>query len=147
VGATKLKGARRWPYNEPWVHRRTRGLNVPRATARVRILLFIVIKCLFIFQNFYSSPSLLPPSGEIFHEVIVPLVSDKAFFQTLTDSLASISAHLTAVHSNFVQTMHALAHTIGDSARPSSSTSSFRTHSHSHLRWMYMPFVGSKVTF
>lgn len=64
-------------------------------------------------------------------ELIIPLLSDTAFFQLLSTTLQSLSAHLLIVRSDFVTTLHTLSRDISLSARPVSSSSSFRPHSSS----------------
>jgi hypothetical protein len=62
-------------------------------------------------------------------EALIPLISDTAFYQLLLDALQSLSSHLSTVHSNFLNTLEGLSRNIASSARPVSSTSSFRPHS------------------
>ena len=57
---------------------------------------------------------------------MVPLVHDTDFFTLLSGTLESISEHMTALHSEFVNTLQALSMTIGDSAHPASVSASFR---------------------
>lgn len=57
------------------------------------------------------------------NELVIPLVSDTAFFQMLSMATHHVSAHLVAVQSDFVDTLHDLSHTISNSARPASSVS------------------------
>jgi len=57
------------------------------------------------------------------NEVVIPLVSDTAFFQMLSMTIHHISVHLTAVESEFVDSLRDLSRIIGDSARPASSVS------------------------
>ncbi|KAG6844396.1 hypothetical protein H0H87_007208 [Tephrocybe sp. NHM501043] len=74
----------------------------------------------------------VPPSdlGESTNEVVIPLASDLLFFQTLSTAINHLSTHLITVQSDFVDTLSTLSRTIGDSARPtSSSNSGFRPHS------------------
>ncbi|KAK0206748.1 SPX domain-containing protein [Desarmillaria ectypa] len=74
-----------------------------------------------------------PPTkmaGGISQEVVIPLVSDSAFFQLLSTALKAMSDHLATVQLEFSQTLHDLSRTISDSARPASATASgFRPYS------------------
>lgn len=63
------------------------------------------------------------------NEVVIPLVSDMAFFQMLSDAIEGLSAHLATVHSDFVDTLEGLSRTISNSARPTSSTTTFHPYS------------------
>lgn len=63
------------------------------------------------------------------NEVIIPLTADMMFFQTLSTAIEDLSAHMVTVQSDFVDTLQSLSRTIGDSARPTSSTTTFRPHS------------------
>ena len=56
---------------------------------------------------------------------MVPLVHDTEFFNLLSDTLESISEHMTTLHSEFVNTQ-ALSMAIGDSSHPASVSVSFR---------------------
>ncbi|KAJ7856706.1 SPX domain-containing protein [Mycena olivaceomarginata] len=63
-------------------------------------------------------------------EIVIPLVSDSAFFELLVTALQGLSAHLLAIHAQFVETLAELTRSVSDSARPVSSTShSFKAHS------------------
>jgi len=63
-------------------------------------------------------------------EIVVPLVSDSAFFQLLVATLEGLSEHLLAIHAQFVETLTELTRAVSDSARPVSSTSQgFKGHS------------------
>lgn len=62
-------------------------------------------------------------------EVIIPLISDSAFFQLLSSALRSMSDHLTTVHTHFVGTLKVLSKEIGNTARPVSSASASHDHS------------------
>lgn len=78
----------------------------------------------------YITPSSSGDSDSSSHDFFIPLQSDTAFFQLLTTALASLSAHLNAVHGGFTSTLQSLAHTISATARPiSSSTPHFSTYS------------------
>ena len=65
-------------------------------------------------------------SSSTTQEIVVPLVHDTEFFALLSDTLESISQHMTALHSEFVNTLQALSMTIGDSSHPASVSASFR---------------------
>jgi hypothetical protein len=68
--------------------------------------------------------------GGVLNEVVIPLVSDTAFFQMLSMAIHHVSAHLIDVRSNFVDTLRDLSRNISDLARPASSVSrSFRPFS------------------
>lgn len=63
-------------------------------------------------------------------EIVIPLVSDSAFFQLLATTLRVLAEHLLAIHLQFVQTLTELTKAVSDSARPVSSTSAgFKAHS------------------
>lgn len=63
-------------------------------------------------------------------EIVIPLVSDSAFFQLLAATLQALSEHLLVVHAQFAATLEELTRAVSDSARPVSSTSSrFKPHS------------------
>ncbi|KAL0958879.1 hypothetical protein HGRIS_014194 [Hohenbuehelia grisea] len=64
------------------------------------------------------------------HEVVIPLVSDTAFFELLTSALQALATHLLAVQNDFMATLKSLAVTIASTSHPMSATSSsFRPHS------------------
>ncbi|TFY51555.1 hypothetical protein EVJ58_g10503, partial [Rhodofomes roseus] len=63
------------------------------------------------------------------HEVVIPLASDSAFYQLLTQALQILSSRLTAVRLDFESKLHALSRSISLAARPMSATHSFRAHS------------------
>ncbi|KAF9261076.1 hypothetical protein L218DRAFT_961763 [Marasmius fiardii PR-910] len=62
-------------------------------------------------------------------EIVIPLVSDTAFFQSLSKALISLSTHLLSLHAKFVDTLQALGKDIGSVARPVSSGHSYHPHS------------------
>ncbi len=62
-------------------------------------------------------------------ELIIPLASDTAFFRTLSEALAALSAHLVTKRAEFESTLQELSQSISMAARPSSSTSSFHPYS------------------
>ncbi|KAI0764625.1 SPX domain-containing protein [Fomes fomentarius] len=62
-------------------------------------------------------------------ELIIPLASDTAFFRTLNEALAALSAHLVTKRAEFESTLQELSQSISTAARPSSSTSSFHPYS------------------
>jgi len=62
-------------------------------------------------------------------ELIIPLLSDTAFFQLLSKGLQSLSEQVVAIHSEFVATLGHLSRTVSNSARPVSFTSTFHPHS------------------
>lgn len=99
----------------------------------------------------HDGPCPCRATGGTPHEVVIPLVSDTAFFQMLATALQALSAHLLTVHLDFVDTLHDLSRTIGDSARPASSTSggfhpsSGVTAGSGHMRLGFPAFAGSKV--
>lgn len=64
-------------------------------------------------------------------EVVIPLSSDTAFFQVLSKALQSVSDHLLVAQSTFTHTLGELSRNVSLTARPLSSTSSFRPHSSS----------------
>ncbi|KAF7324866.1 hypothetical protein MKEN_00528700 [Mycena kentingensis (nom. inval.)] len=61
--------------------------------------------------------------------MVIPLVSDSAFFQLLATTLHGLSDHLLTIRAQFVLTLTELTKTVSDSARPSSSGSGFKVHS------------------
>ncbi|EGN97125.1 hypothetical protein SERLA73DRAFT_110234 [Serpula lacrymans var. lacrymans S7.3] len=71
----------------------------------------------------------LTNSSQNTHELVIPLISDTAFFRLLTTALQSLSTHLVTVHSDFTTTLQSLSLSISHAARPTSSTSSFHPHS------------------
>ncbi|KAF7977535.1 hypothetical protein HWV62_3308 [Athelia sp. TMB] len=76
------------------------------------------------------SPSALS-YDEGMREVVIPLSSDTAFFQSLSKALQSVSDHLLVAQSTFTRTLSELSHNVSLTARPVSSTSSFHPHSSS----------------
>ncbi|KAF8874442.1 SPX domain-containing protein [Infundibulicybe gibba] len=56
------------------------------------------------------------------HEVVIPLVSDTAFFQMLSGALQAVSTHLITAHADFVGALQTLERDIADTARPASET-------------------------
>lgn len=56
-------------------------------------------------------------------EIIIPLVKDTEFYDILAAALQSISDHLATMHTDFVQSLQSLSHTISDTAAPASSAS------------------------
>ncbi|KAK0461934.1 uncharacterized protein EV420DRAFT_1665571 [Desarmillaria tabescens] len=82
---------------------------------------------LWVLQRKTNQTADLPPtktSGGISQEVVIPLVSDSAFFQLLFTALKAMSDHLATVQLEFSQTLHVLSRSISDSARPASATTS-----------------------
>lgn len=69
------------------------------------------------------APNPATRDGEVLHELVIPLVSDTAFFQLLSLAIHHISAHMIVLQSNFVNTLHDLSSAIRNSARPASSVS------------------------
>jgi len=63
------------------------------------------------------------------NETVIPLVSDTAFYQLLTQTLQYLSMRLMAVRVDFESSLRTLSRTIANSARPMSSSSSFRPYS------------------
>ncbi|KAF6761736.1 RING-14 protein [Ephemerocybe angulata] len=62
-------------------------------------------------------------------EVVIPLVSDTAFFDNLISALDGMSTHMTSVHDDFTRSLKSLSRTISASAMPASSSPSFHAHS------------------
>ncbi|KAJ6475732.1 hypothetical protein C8R47DRAFT_1142306 [Mycena vitilis] len=56
-------------------------------------------------------------------EIVIPLVSDSAFFELLYTALQALSDHLLTIHDQFLGTLADLTKSVSDSARPVSSTS------------------------
>jgi len=86
-----------------------------------------------IYTTQIFSPDLLLGDAvmEDAQELVIPLLSNTAFFQLLSTALQSLSAHLLTVRSGFINTLQTLSRDISLSARPVSSTSSFHPHSSS----------------
>ncbi|KIY63422.1 hypothetical protein CYLTODRAFT_382302 [Cylindrobasidium torrendii FP15055 ss-10] len=64
------------------------------------------------------------------HEIVIPLVSDSAFFDVLSSTLESISRHLLVVQQQFNETLKQLSRAIASSARPASeSSTAFKPYS------------------
>ncbi|KAG9311312.1 hypothetical protein JVU11DRAFT_8400 [Chiua virens] len=92
----------------------------------------------------------LPPvpfEQEIPSDLIIPLPSDTAFFQLLTSTLSSLSAHLDTLHEDFSSALSRLAASISATALPASCSSpqtftsySFTTRNTTYIR----PGVGGK---
>ncbi|CCL98486.1 uncharacterized protein FIBRA_00484 [Fibroporia radiculosa] len=83
-------------------------------------------------ENALECTSTVPVHSSLVNarEVIIPLVSDSAFFDLLTQAIQYLSTRLAAVRLDFEANLHTLSHNISYSARPmSSSTSTFRPHS------------------
>ncbi|KAJ7621081.1 hypothetical protein FB45DRAFT_980684 [Roridomyces roridus] len=57
-------------------------------------------------------------------ELVIPIVSDSAFFQLLATTLQGLQENLVAVNAQFVETLGELTRAVSESARPASSTSS-----------------------
>ncbi|THU89964.1 hypothetical protein K435DRAFT_781386 [Dendrothele bispora CBS 962.96] len=74
------------------------------------------------------NPSQTEPDGP-YEELVIPLVKDSAFFQLLSTALQGLSDHFLTLHTGFTDTLQSLAKTIGNSARPVSSTTTFHPHS------------------
>ncbi|KAI0827222.1 SPX domain-containing protein [Trametes gibbosa] len=72
-----------------------------------------------------------PPShaGELPVELIIPLVSDTAFFRTLTEALEALASYLVAKQTEFEFTLRVLSQDISSAARPSSHSATFHPHS------------------
>jgi hypothetical protein len=58
-------------------------------------------------------------------ELVVSLASDRAFFETLSNALQTLSAQLQVLHGSFISDLQKLSRTISLSARPAHSTTSF----------------------
>ncbi|KAJ7792377.1 hypothetical protein B0H14DRAFT_2931218, partial [Mycena olivaceomarginata] len=90
------------------------------------------VSLLWALQRHVDSPDV--PAAPIIEpstvDDVIPLVSDSAFFELLVTALQGLSAHLLAIHAQFVETLAELTRSVSDSARPVSSTShSFKAHS------------------
>lgn len=64
-------------------------------------------------------------------EIVIPLVSDSAFFDLLYAALQTLSSHLFVVRSNFISNLEALARAISRTARPQSALPGFHPKSSS----------------
>ncbi|OBZ77302.1 Transcriptional regulator of yeast-form-adherence 3 [Grifola frondosa] len=62
-------------------------------------------------------------------ELIIPLVSDTAFFRLLTETLQTLATNLISMRANFESTLRSLTQEISTASRPISATSSFHPHS------------------
>lgn len=81
------------------------------------------------------------------HEIVIPLMSDSAFFEMLSTALQSTHRQLSNVQSEFTDTLQGLSRSISNTARPMSSTSS-NFHPHSilaHPGTIRPPAYGNKV--
>ena len=65
---------------------------------------------------------LLPSDGA--RELIIPLVSDTAFFELLYSALETLASHLLVVRANFVEDLRTLAASLSHTAIPQHSSSS-----------------------
>ncbi|KAK7471160.1 hypothetical protein VKT23_002571 [Stygiomarasmius scandens] len=74
-----------------------------------------------------------PNNSDGSRELVIPLVKDSAFFQLLSTALQGLSDHFLLLHTEFTDTLHALAKSIGNTARPVSESSSAKFHPHSVL--------------
>lgn len=81
-----------------------------------------------LLMDWVIGSSICPPRPDT-HEIIIPLVSDTAFYQLLTQALQYLNAKLAVVRSDFEASLRSLSRSIAHSARPMSSTSGFRPHS------------------
>lgn len=84
---------------------------------------YISAKARFPSDTTRPAPNPATRDGEVLHELVIPLVSDTAFFQLLSLAIHHISAHMIVLQSNFVNTLHDLSSAIRNSARPASSVS------------------------
>ena len=64
-------------------------------------------------------------------EIVIPIVSDTAFFTLLQSALQSLVTHLTIIRTEFIDNIESLARAISNTARPQSSTNRFHPHSSS----------------
>ncbi|KAJ7471276.1 SPX domain-containing protein [Mycena galericulata] len=63
-------------------------------------------------------------------EIVIPLVSDSAFFQLLATTLQALRDNLLTINAQFVRTLGELTTLVSQSARPASATSpGFKAHS------------------
>ncbi|OJT14237.1 hypothetical protein TRAPUB_9210 [Trametes pubescens] len=62
-------------------------------------------------------------------ELIIPLVSDTAFFRTLTEALNSLAAYLVTKRAEFESSLRSLSQDISSASRPQSHTAGFHPHS------------------
>ncbi|KAJ3755438.1 SPX domain-containing protein [Lentinula raphanica] len=63
-------------------------------------------------------------------EVVIPLVKDSAFFELLSTALHNLSDRMSALYTDFTDTLETVSRNISDSARPiSSRKSGFHPHS------------------
>ncbi|TFK68062.1 hypothetical protein BDN72DRAFT_769922 [Pluteus cervinus] len=81
-----------------------------------------------------ESEALIAPNDSFvplveYYEMIIPLVSDTTFFQSLSTALEGLSTQLVSAHQSFVHSLEGLAATIGDAARPVSSLTHFHAYS------------------
>lgn len=62
-------------------------------------------------------------------EIVIPLLSDTAFFMQLSTALQSLSSHLADIPPRFVHSLKSLSREISLTARPASSSSEFQPYS------------------
>jgi len=62
-------------------------------------------------------------------EVVIPLIHDSEFFNILSTTLESISAHLTKMHEEFLSNLTDLSRAIADSSHPASVAAGFHPSS------------------
>ncbi|KAH9855529.1 SPX domain-containing protein [Lenzites betulinus] len=68
-------------------------------------------------------------TGDLPAELIIPLVSDTAFFRTLTEALESLASYLVGKRTEFESTLRVLSQEISSAARPSSHSAAFHPYS------------------
>ncbi|KAF8548629.1 hypothetical protein OG21DRAFT_705547 [Imleria badia] len=84
-----------------------------------------------IMRPLFHSPSLVgdamrsPDHSDPFLDLIIPLLSDTAFFQLLTSTLSSLSEHWDTVQDGFNSALTTLAASISSTARPASSSAPY----------------------
>ncbi|TFL00702.1 SPX domain-containing protein [Pterulicium gracile] len=63
-------------------------------------------------------------------ELVIPLLSDSAFYQLLYDAIQSLETYMNSIHADFTTTLHRLSSDIAQTARPSPSEQAAGVVSH-----------------
>lgn len=92
-------------------------------------LSFFFDPCHRLLCRLPKQDDVIPHLGRESRELIVPLVSDAVFFETLSTTIGNMPAHLLTIQKDFTNALEDLSKNISLSARPSSATTVFRPHS------------------